>query len=338
MWPELVKDKLSRRKFLTVLSSTPLYSLITLNSSDEKEKERGEMRKTEVVVLRTESREQGISKALSMLDLSGKFRNQKVMIKPNFNTADPFPASTHNETLVELVKELRQRGVDSLTVGERSGPPPTEEVFQDKDIYKLSEELGFQLINFDQLSPEDLHFCQPNNSHWADGFRVARPLIEADRVVATCCLKTHQYGGKFTMSLKLAVGIVPREGYDYMSELHSSPDMRKMIAEINQAYTPDLILMDAMEIFTDGGPAFGQRETANLIIAGTDRVAVDAVGLAVLKHRGSNEDIMEPEIFEQEQIRRAVELDLGVQSPEQISLVGDDKSEQIISDLRDQLE
>jgi len=38
-------------------------------------------------------------------------------------------------------------------------------------------------------------------------------------------LKTHQYGGIFTLSLKLHVGVVPtsRHGYDYMRELHGSP-------------------------------------------------------------------------------------------------------------------
>jgi uncharacterized protein (DUF362 family) len=57
------------------------------------------------------------------------------------------------------------------------------------------------------------------------------------------------------------------------------------------------------------------------MIAGTDRVAVDAVGLAMLKSLGANENIMGRRIFEQEQIARAVELGLGATGPDAIDIV-----------------
>jgi hypothetical protein len=50
-------------------------------------------------------------------------------------------------------------------------------------------------------------------------------------------------------------------------------------------------------------------------------VAVDAVGLAVLKELGANEAIMGRRIFEQEQIARAVALGLGAAGPGDIELV-----------------
>ena len=57
------------------------------------------------------------------------------------------------------------------------------------------------------------------------------------------------------MSLKLHVGVVPtfRHGYQYMAELHNSPHQQKMIAEINQAFAPDLVLLDGIDVFVDGG-------------------------------------------------------------------------------------
>ena len=100
--------------------------------------------------------------------------------------------------------------------------------------------------------------------------------------------------------------------------------MRKMIAEINQVYAPSLILMDGMEVFTDGGPMSGELKRVDIILAGTDRVAMDAVGLAVLKLLGSNDAIMHTKIFDQEQIARAVELKLGVWRPENIEIITDD--------------
>src|SRR5512139_725063 len=90
-----------------------------------------------------------------------------------------------------------------------------------------------------------------------------------------------------------------------MAELHSSiRSMRKMIAEINTAYSPSLILLDGIEAFVDRGPMKGQRKKAGLLLSGTDRIAIDAVGLAILKDLGSNKAIMETPIFEQEQISR----------------------------------
>ncbi len=50
-------------------------------------------------------------------------------------------------------------------------------------------------------------------------------------------------------------------------------------------------------------------------------VAIDAVGVALLKLLGSNESIMKPKIFEQEQILRARELGLGATSPSEIEII-----------------
>jgi uncharacterized protein (DUF362 family) len=123
------------------------------------------------------------------------------------------------------------------------------------------------------------------------------------------------------MSLKSSVGLTPKP---IRRGMHRSEDMRRMIAELNQGYTPQLIVMDGIETFVDGGPSSGEQKTGNVMIAGTDRVAVDAVGIAVLKDLGSNEAIMTRPIFEQEQIARAVEVGLGVTGPDQIRLVSDD--------------
>ena len=63
---------------------------------------------------------------------------------------------------------------------------------------------------------------------------------------------------------------------------------------------------------------------SQVILAGTDRVAVDAVGVAILRYFGTTAEVERGRIFEQEQIARAVELGLGVNGPDQIELVTDD--------------
>jgi uncharacterized protein (DUF362 family) len=111
-----------------------------------------------------------------------------------------------------------------------------------------------------------------------------------------------------------------------MREMHGSPDIRLMIAELNLGFKPQVIVMDGVNAFVDGGPSEGKMVEGGVIVAGTDRVAVDAVGVAILKELGSNDSIMNRRIFEQDQIRRAAELGLGAKGAEDIELVAGDKS------------
>jgi uncharacterized protein (DUF362 family) len=274
-----------------------------------------------VALLSTEDRRYAVGLSIKALNID-PVKNKDVLIKPNFNTADLCPGSTHNDTLVALVEEAWKMGAKSVSLGERSYPP-TREVMEQKDVLALMKNLDVRVIDFDQLDDKDWVEVKPKDSHWQDGFRVARPILEAECLISTCCLKTHQYGGVFTMSLKLHVGVVPtyRHGYDYMSELHRSANQQKMIAEINTAFEPDLIVLDGIEAFVDGGPADGKRAKGNVFLAATDRVAIDAVGVAILKSLGSNDQIMTPKIFEQEQIARAVEIGLGASSASEIEVI-----------------
>jgi uncharacterized protein (DUF362 family) len=285
------------------------------------------VKKSPVSIVHTESRTSGVIKSIDTLG-DNPVKGKGVLIKPNFNTADPVPGSSHNDTLVALVEKVWEMGAQSVSLGERSYPL-TQKVMEDKGIYPRINALDVEIINFDNLGEKDWVPVDVEGSHWKNGFRVARPILEADCLVSTCCLKTHQYGGVFTMSLKLHVGVVPtsRHGFDYMTELHSSPHQRKMIAEINAPFKTDLVVLDGIDVFVDGGPMTGKRAKGNVFLASSDRVAIDAVGLAILKHLGSNTQVMKPKIFDQEQIARAVELGIGASSPSDIELIAaDDKS------------
>jgi uncharacterized protein (DUF362 family) len=277
--------------------------------------------KSKVAIVRTTSRKEGVDRCVDLVGVN-PFKGKAVLVKPNLNTADPFPGSTHNDTLSSIIGRVREMGARRITVGDRSGPVPTSQVFADKGLDRLCGKFGAELLNFETLPDERWLRCRPEGSHWWKGFDFARPVLEAQSVVTTCCLKTHGYGGVFTLSLKLSIGMLHRRN---MKELHSSLfSMRKMIAEVNSIYRPDLVVVDCLEVFVDGGPMKGSKKRADLFVAGTDRVAVDAVGLAILKKLGSNNKIMKKKIFSQGQIARAVELGLGARGPDQIEIVSDD--------------
>ena len=287
-----------------------------------------------VALVKTDNRKNGVKTSLKVLHIN-PVKGKDVLVKPNFNTADITPGSTHNDTLVALVEEIWEMGAKSISLGERSYPP-THEVMEKKGIMPILDKLNVKVINFDNLDEKDWVLFKPKKSHWSNGFRIARPILDAECLISTCCLKTHQYGGVFTLSLKLHVGVVPtfRHGYDYMGELHSSSHQRKMIAEINEPFKPALVILDGIDAFVDGGPMTGKPARGEVFLASPDRVAIDAVGVAILKFLGSNESIMKPKIFEQEQIARAAELGLGASSPSEIEIIPADKKSQ---DYRDQV-
>ncbi len=281
-----------------------------------------------VALVKTDNRKHGVKASLRALKIN-PVKGKNVFIKPNFNTADITPGSTHNDTLVALVEAIWEMGAKSISLGERSYPL-TREVMEEKGLLPLMDKLNVKIIDFDDLDEKDWVLFKPKKSHWRNGFRIARPILDAEYLISTCCLKTHQFGGIFTMSLKLHVGVVPtsRHGYDYMRELHSSPHQRKMIAEINEPFKPALIILDGIDAFVDGGPMTGKHAKGEVFLASTDRVAIDATGVAILKSLGSNESIMKPKIFEQEQIARAVELGLGASSPSEIEVIPADEKSQ----------
>jgi uncharacterized protein (DUF362 family) len=291
---------------------------------------RADLPPARIACVTTHDRAQGVVKALELLGINPT-EGKQVLVKPNWNTSDPTPGSTHNDTLSALAQWLKLRGADRISVGDRSYEG-ARSVMSRLGIYDMADDLGFEAISFNDLpaDPQNWELVQPASSHWQHGFAVARPVLDAEAVLTTCCLKTHQYGGQITMSLKNSVGVVAKTGaagsglVNFMNELHGSPHMRRMIAEINTAYTPDIVVLNGVEAFTSGGPMTGARANTEVILAGTDRVALDAVGVAILRKFGTTPEVSAGRIFEIEQIARAVELGLGVDRAEAIEFMTDD--------------
>lgn len=278
-----------------------------------------------IALVKADDRMSGVERALDLLG-ERDFAAKQVLVKPNFNSADEPPASSHTDSIRALVQWLRAHGAEQITLGDRSGMGVTRTVMERKGILEMASELGFAAIAFDELDADQWEMIRFEGSHWADGFPIARPVLDADAVVSLCCLKTHRYGGYFSMALKNSVGMVARtiqgSSHDYMmSELHVSPHQRLMIAEINSAYSAQLIVLDAMEGFANQGPETGRLIEPGVILAGSDRIAIDAVGVAILRHFGTTPQVSQGPIFQLEQIRRAVELGVGVGRADQIDLL-----------------
>src|SRR4030066_1255095 len=166
---------MNRRSFLkTSLSSLGAVPVFRFGGPDAGV----EGKKTKIAIVKTQDRGSGVRDAVPLLDLP-PMKGKRIFLKPNFNTADPFPAGTHNDTLTALIREIKSRDAATITLGERSGPPPTQKVLEEKGIFALSQELGFEVINFEDLAEADWKTLNPPGNHWPNGFLVPRPLAGA---------------------------------------------------------------------------------------------------------------------------------------------------------------
>jgi len=201
----------------------------------------------------------------------------KVLVKPNFNSPDPFPAST-DLAFLRAVLELLMDAGGELIVGESAGGiwRPTRNSVAKLGVPDLLNEMGVNFIAFDD---EDTEWVEvPIEGEYLKRVTVPRVAYGADRLVYLPCMKTHQYA-RFALSLKLSMGFVhPAERLAFHMR-----NLEGKLAEINLVWQPDLIIMDGRKAFVSGGPARGELAEPGIIMASGDMVAIDVEALKVLK-------------------------------------------------------
>jgi len=202
-----------------------------------------------------------------------------VLIKPNFNSPDPMPASADVEFVAAVVALLRQAGVSELAVGESSGLPwhPTSCVLEQTGLLRRMEQLDVPVIVFDDAEWVDVDLAALGAKYLAS-VRVPAALDEYDKLVFLPNLKTHRLA-RFTMSLKLSVGLMHP---DERKALHAA-DLEEKTAELALAVRPDLIILDGRLAFVTLGPAKGELVSPGVIMTGGDQVSLDVEAIKILQ-------------------------------------------------------
>ncbi len=258
---------------------------------------------------------EAILKAVSFLGGFERFiqKGDVVLVKPNFNTADPFPASTDFEFLKTVVELIYEREPKLVMVGDSST--------MTLNTRKIMEKLGiFELQNLKTPARvyvfEEWEWIKKEvpKAKYLKSVSVTEILERPDKIVLLPCLKTHKYA-QFTGALKLAVGFMkPIERI----KLHLS-NLQEKIAELNTIFNPDLIIMDARKCFINRGPAKGEIREPNLILASDDRVAIDVEGIKIIQSfKGNSLKNIDP--WKLPQIKRAIELKIGVKNEKEYEI------------------
>lgn len=226
-----------------------------------------------------------------------------VMLKPNFNTADPFPASSDLEFIKAVVELVYSYGAKLVMMGESSTIT--------LNTRKVMEKLGvFNLLEMTQ--PPRIYVFEERewtkkeipDTKYLKTVSIPKILERPDKLILLPCLKTHSYA-QFTGGLKLSVGFMkPSERI----RLHLK-NLQEKIAELNKLIHPNLIIMDARKCFINQGPSTGEVGEAELILASTNRIAIDVEGITIIQgFSGNSLEGIDP--WELPQIKHAVELGL----------------------------
>lgn len=224
-----------------------------------------------------------------------------ILVKPNFNTADPLPAASDPQFVTAIIELLYQQGAGQVILGESSTlSVSTRDTLDRTGMLQAASELGAKVTVFD----EEEWVPVETGGEFLKRVSVARSALQADKIVYTCCLKTHRFAD-FTMSLKLAMGLV-RPGERLKMHLWR---LREKLVDLNLVLKPDLIIMDARRCFISGGPSSGPVREPGLVLASGDRIAIDVEGLKIIQ--SYPEHGMGTSPWQVPMIQRAVDLKLG---------------------------
>jgi uncharacterized protein (DUF362 family)/NAD-dependent dihydropyrimidine dehydrogenase PreA subunit len=194
-----------------------------------------------------------------------------VLVKPNLLMSKPpeFGITTHPEVLravIHLLKEIDCK----IVVGD--GPSVwgkyienVDEVYEITGIRKVTQEEGVKLITFDKR-------------RMRNKFPLTAVLDECDYLINLPKFKTHEFT-LISGAIKNLFGLVSGT---YKTELHKNyfepSEFAKILVDIYQETNPALTIIDGILAMEGDGPATsGKTRQLNLLLAGSDCVALDTV-------------------------------------------------------------
>jgi uncharacterized protein (DUF362 family) len=214
-------------------------------------------------------------KALKMIgsDIDNVLSEKKpILIKPNYiNSKHPSTGITTDSRVLEgIVKFLKEHKIEEIIIGEGSGFADTFQAFKVAGVDAVAERWGVKLVD---LNKDEFVEVSPPDPLSLKKVRVAKTALEST-IISVPKLKPHRIA-TVTLSLKNMMGTLASKGSMHKGKLSQN------IADLASILTPSISVVDGI-IASEGHETSGNPVEMNLVIAGTDPVAVDAVGAAVM--------------------------------------------------------
>ena len=214
-------------------------------------------------------------KALKMIrsDVDSALSAKKpILIKPNYiNSRHPSTGITTDSRVIEgILKFLREHKIEEIIIGEGSGWADTFQAFKVAGVDAVAERWGVKLVD---LNKDKFIEVNPPDPLSLKKVRLAKTALEST-IISVPKLKPHRIA-TVTLSLKNMMGALASKG-----SMHKG-SLSKNIADLASILRPSISVVDGI-IAGEGHETGGNPVEMNLVIAGTDPVAVDTVGAAVM--------------------------------------------------------
>jgi uncharacterized protein (DUF362 family) len=226
-------------------------------------------------------RDLGAQLYAALQEFALNFRDNKVLLKPNFVEPDPQGVINTHPAVVGAVREAFLRlGAKSVRVAE--GPAHERDTEAIVETIHLGDYLGPLADLFVDLNPDEVHPVKlRTRASKLKQLYLPRTVLEADYIVSLPKLKTHHWTG-VTLSLKNMFGIVPGCCYGWPKNVLHWAGITPSILDINSTVRPDFAIVDGIVGMEGNGPIQGSPKPSGVLILGDDPVAVDATCARVM--------------------------------------------------------
>lgn len=233
----------------------------------------------QVAVVIGRERADAVGRALAMLGGIERFvrPGERVLVKPNVAFASPasLGATAHPDTVGEVVRLCLAAGAASVVVTDNPIADPRG-AFDISGVGQAVRRAGGTLLI---PAPSDFQVVTvPGTTHLVEWPLLLAPLLAATRVINVAPVKSHHRAGA-SMGLKNWYGLLGGARAAFHQDVHG------LVRDLALAVRPTLTVLDGTEAMMTNGPTGGSlsdlKPTRTLIV-GTDPVAIDALGLALL--------------------------------------------------------
>ena len=212
--------------------------------------------------------------ALKMINAKKVFSSEDYfLLKPNCVYPKP-PKSgitTDPQVIEGTIKYLKENGAHDIEIGE-GGNRHTDNTFEITGMRDIATKYSLPIINFNEDEAAEVEIPLAKSLHRVS---IAKSVLRSTCIVNVPKLKIHHMT-QVTLSIKNLMGVIVG---DRGSIMHI--DIDEKLIDLASFVKPKLNVIDGF-VESEMDEVRGKPVTMNIVIAGTDMVAVDAVGFAVM--------------------------------------------------------
>ncbi|HTX37774.1 MAG TPA: DUF362 domain-containing protein [Bryobacteraceae bacterium] len=209
-------------------------------------------------------------------------RGRRVLLKPNLVEFEPGSSINTHPLLVHAAMEaFRALGAAEVRIAEGPG--------HRRNTLDLAEAAGyFQTVprfedSFVDLNVDEVSLVRPERTFSRlEKLYLPNSALGADLLVSMPKMKTHHWVGA-TLSMKNLFGLVPSGIYGWPKNVLHWAGISECIADLHAAFPRQFALVDGIVGMEGNGPIQGTPKPAGVLVAGRDRVAVDATCCRIMR-------------------------------------------------------